>query len=270
MLQLQFIFEDNTCILRFLPLGSTDEQIDSVQENVCAQLAAALQPAPAFLRRTSNEVFRRTLQQRDLHFTNLCGRVLHCDRMRAVHPHMRMLFRSTTNDFGSFLHLSHLDGNLVTSYNRTTTLFRAGRDSQKVMDLLREVFDFENVSDVHLHMCVCAAHLGKPVRVAAGYNETLDSAFTKDSQLQVRLDYSNEEMSAVKVICIDALDPALLNGLLGDCEAARPRQVLVHVGSLGFINIFAVMQANTKLTIGLERRLMPLFEFLLAKIDRVT
>lgn len=269
MLQLQFTLDSGVRILRQLPTDTSAADLLNAETEMCAHLGAVLGRPPTVTDRTCNEVWRRALRRESLHFTNLCGRIQHAGQMRSVRPHMRMLFVHKQNNFGHFLQLSHLDANFVTSQGRTTTLFRAGRSSERVYALIEQVFDAASVSDVHLHMCVCAAHLGKPVRVTAGFHDLLDEQFLHDPLLQARLDYSNEEMSAVKVIAVEKIDTAFLDRMLPD-TAARPRQVLVHIGSLGFVNMFAVMQAETTLVAGMERHMMPLFEYLLQKIDRVT
>lgn len=269
MLQVQFTLDSGVRILRQLPANTTAAELKCVEGEVCAQLEAVLGASVVVTDRTSNEVWRRALRRKDLHFTNLCGRIQHAGQMQAVRPHMRMLFVNKRNNFGQFLQLSHMDANFVTSEARSTTLFRAGRNSAKVCALIEEVFDSARVNEVHLHMCVCAAHLGKPVRVTAGFHDLLDEQFVRDSHFTARLDYSNEEMSAVKVIAVDSIDANFLNDMLPGTRA-RPRQVLVHIGSMGFVNMFAVMQAETALVAGMETHLMPLFEYMLEKIDRVT
>lgn len=182
---------------------------------------------------------------------------------------MRVLFKPIINEFGQLLQISHIDANLVTSMNRTTTLFRGGRSFARIQDLLHEVLDFSQVYGVSLHMCVCAAQLQYPVRIAAGKNCLLDEVFLQDPSLSARIDYSNEEMSAVKVIHINHIEAGLLLALTTS-KIQSLRQLLIHVGNFGFVNMILVVEDDIPFAADLGACLMPLFQYFYEKIEAVT
>ncbi len=192
--------------------------------------------------------------------TNICGSVTHTPAMRAVYPGMRAVYQRVPNICGEFYGLHHLDCNLVTSGKQHSTLFRGGRCSQKITAVIDTAIDQTQVRTRHLHMIVCASHLGHPVRVGLPMGAFLDKVMTSDPRWSARVDYNVEDLAAVKSIRVEKLSDELLQQLLPP-PLRRVRLLLLHVGALGFVNIFLTLHKGVDFYVGIEHDLMPLFRF---------
>ena len=192
--------------------------------------------------------------------TNICGSVQHWPGTSGVNPGIASLFTPVTHIYGQFNGLHHIDCNIVTSGKHGKTLFRGGRDSERIAKVLDMVLLPRAVEACYVHMIVCSGNLGHAVRVSKPAGQFLDRLFETDRRWTAQANYDNEDLCAVKCLRITSLEDSFVRSILppGLCCC---RLLLLHIGARGFVNMFLTLCDNVAFYPGIERDFLPLFTF---------
>ena len=192
--------------------------------------------------------------------SNICGSFAHLSKLQSVNKNLWPLFSRCKHVFGEFYGLYHLDCNIITSGQHNTSLFRAGRNSVKIIDVIQTAMYADTISKILLHMLVCSAHLMHPVKICNRDGKFLDLVFLDNSNWEAFVDYSNEDLSSVKAIRIKNFSRDFLSSVIpAHCHSIKA--FLINISYTGFINLFLTINEETIFTPGIEKEFLPLFRY---------
>ena len=210
---------------------------------------------------------KSALPARALCITNICGRIRHSHSAQFYNPGVAPLVRKTHNAFGCFETLLSVHGNLQTAQNRVNTLFRAGRSSVHILQIIEHAFDPACVDLVNMHMLVANVRLAHPVNIGCPF---LDACLQHCADWTSTAVVMGEEQSYMKSFKLSALRPAWQEAKLGVGKADPKLAVLLNVSKSGCVNFFVTIGKATPLTPGVEHSYMPLLEALVCFVDKYT
>jgi len=137
--------------------------------------------------------------QRDVTFTNICGKVLHSASAHTIQPALLPLVVHIDNGFGRFFALYGPNCNLQTSSTNTVTIFLAPRSSCDVCVAIEHALTPESIIKVTVHMIVASARVLHPICLQCGY---MDAVFRGDPRWTAQAIVKAEEGAHMKSIWI--------------------------------------------------------------------
>jgi len=201
--------------------------------------------------------------RRDVTFTNICGKVLHCAAAHTIQPAVQPLVVHIDNGFGRFFALYGPNCNLQTSSTKTVTIFRAARRSRDVCVAIEHALTPESIIEVTVHMIVASARVSHPICLQCDY---VDAVFRDDPRWTARTVVKTEEGAHMKSIRIFEVSGAWVASLGRGLKV--PTNIMVNITKNGGVNIF--MSIDDAFCEDVELKYVPIYEAFVAIIERYT
>jgi len=201
--------------------------------------------------------------QREVTFTNICGKVLHCAAAHTIQPGVLPLVVHIDNGFGRFFALYGPNCNLQTSSTKTVTIFRAARRSRDVCVAIEHALTPESIIEVTVHMIVASARVSHPICLQCDY---MDAVFRDDPRWTAHTVVKTEEGAHMKSIRIFDVSAAWVGSLGHGLRV--PTNIMVNITKNGGVNVF--MSIDDAFCEDVELKYVPIYEAIVAVVERYT
>jgi len=201
--------------------------------------------------------------QRDVTFTNICGKVLHCWDQHTIQPAVLPLVVHIDNGFGRFFALYGPNCNLQTSSTKTVTIFRAARRSRDVCLAIEHALTPESIIAVTVHMIVASARVSHPICLQCDY---VDAVFRNDPRWTANTVVKTEEGAHMKSIRVWEVSEAWVASLGHGLRV--PSNIMINITKNGGVNVF--LSIDDAFCEDVELKYVPIYEAIVAIIERFT
>lgn len=223
----------------------------------------ALEIIDKHLERSTREVVKVNIQasvgssEQAPYISNVCGKIQHSSKniVREEIAHMQHL---TDNGFGTFKCFYSPLCNLTIVNSGILTLFRGARQSEDVETVIDHVLDRSTITEQTIHMIVASARL--PYSIST-QDYHLQRAILNDSRWSANIISSiSDNWQTVRSYRLESFNEQFLQSL--GIESTYCKEVLINITCKGSVNMFMSMHNNARFYVGVEKKVMFVFEFL--------
>lgn len=193
--------------------------------------------------------------------TNMCGKLTHTSTNNIYNDNILPYVKIKQNQFGNFKSVSTQNCNFHTGSSLTTSLFRAGNNTEKILHSIKHVFVKDFIVDTNVHNIVCSFRLGYPIS-------------SKNNMLLLRL----KTLKIANVLkCIDTDDRMYLHAfILSDFDKNwlqsidlqsyelglfRLENLRINICRTGVVNLFMSLPIGFKLQDYPDQLVLPFCNF---------
>lgn len=197
-------------------------------------------------------------------FTNIVGKIDHWDTCTILRNEVQSLALEICDGFGEFWCLFSPQCNLRVSKACTITLFRGGRSSNEILEIIENAIITDTIKSISVHMLVATARLGHPVaRDCYG----LVNAFAQMQMLKMYCTFDEDDITNYKGIILHSF---CTDWLAKFNLPAAPTQIRLNLARTGTVNMFVSLASPLNLTPNIEFEFMPFLNHLLDFISQNT
>jgi|TARA_B110000046_G_scaffold157128_1_gene168291 hypothetical protein len=220
-------------------------------------------PAPV-VSITVNTVDMKMPEYRPVYFSNICGVVSHRPSEHLVRAAVRPYLNHLNNAFGPSMELYSVACNLVIYQNKSSTLFRGGRDTVAIHNTLEHALDSTFIMAIRMHMFVASGSTGRAVCMQSPH---IPRQFQNDARWQAVYEPRPENSSCIQ-IKLSGFDAAWLHSTV-PAHVCGVKTLLLILCISGNVNMFLTPAKPVPFAIGVEREIQPLYEFFLDYIRQM-
>lgn len=221
-------------------------------------------PLETLVKITSVKAKAHQQPKTDAHFSNICGKILHRPDINLVREGIRPLLVPVKNGFGSFMALYSRHVNLIIYHNQCCTLFRGGRNTAHIKNVIDHTLNSDFIMDTSMHMFVVSAGMGNSIAMKCTF---IDSIFENDSRWTVSQDKAAECESS-KNFKMTAFDKQWLETVC-EHEVIPLKSVLITISIGGNVNFFISPQESVKFEVGIENYILPFCKFFMSLLQEL-
>jgi len=210
-----------------------------------------------------NTVLMKMPVYKAIYFSNLCGVVSHRPSEHLVRAAVRPYLSRQVNTFGPSMELYSAACNLVVYPNRTSTLFRGGRDTAAIHATIQHALEDSFIMQITMHMLVASGNIGHAVSMQSPH---VTERLCADPRWTARLESRLENNSCMQVK-LSGFDAAWMHSMIPR-EVCTVRSLLLIICISGNVNMFLTPDAPVAFAVGVEHTIRPFYEFFLEYLVR--
>jgi hypothetical protein len=211
-----------------------------------------------------NTVVMKIPEYRPVYFSNICGVVSHRPSEHLVRAAVRPYLTHQNNAFGPSMELYSVACNLVIYQNKSSTLFRGGRDTAAISATLQHALDSTFIMAIRMHMLVASGNTGRAVCMQSPHIPRL---FALDARWQAVYEPRPENSSCMQ-LKLHGFDAAWLHSVV-PAHVCGVKTLLLILCISGNVNMFLTPDRPVTFAIGVEGQIQPLYEFFLDYIRQM-
>lgn len=212
-----------------------------------------------------SEMFFRNVHEREVHFTNICGKIVHWYSPNVIKHSVMPLTFKINNNFGRFWGLYGPTCNLITSNNMSNTIFKAARSTSDVSTVISHALESDSIRHVVLHMIVASARICNPICLQS---MLIDKKFQNDSRWTANTVVKTEEGAHMKSISIVNINKEWI--VSHDKTLIIPPKILVNMTKHGGVNIFLSLPPDVTMENEVEKRYLFVYHSIIELIEKYT
>jgi hypothetical protein len=193
-----------------------------------------------------------------VYFSNICGVVSHRPSEHLVRAAVRPYLSKQMNTFGPSMELYSAACNLVVYQNKSSTLFRGGRDTAAIHTTIQHALDETYIMHITMHMLVASGNVGHAVSMQSPH---IARRLCADPRWTARLEARLENNSCVQVK-LSGFDVAWMHSMIPH-EVCTVRSLLLIICISGNVNMFLTPDSPVAFAVGVEHTIRPFYEFFL-------
>ena len=262
-----------TIAVSFASKNSFGRYADLSSNNVLNQLDAIAAVVDTVSSMDASEVRTVTINEhragftvaRNVTYTNICGKILHCGSRYCYRETVQPFVQTIQNGFGTFRGLFGMKCNLVLCGSDKCTLFRGAIASADIDSMIQHAMFPENIQEVCVHMLCATFRVGKPIM--ASKNDLLVQGLTQNPHWSGRMLMQTEEKAYMVSFKLDKFDQQWLANTM---QAPEVNSMLVNINLKGSVNLFLAVDSCTPFYVGVEDKFKPLLEHIRETIANTT
>ena len=207
------------------------------------------------VRVSEGEIYERGFFK-EPYYTNICGCIKHWEANEIYKKAVLPFVHRVKNGFGSFLCVSSVECNLLSSVTKTSTLFRGGRNSTKILKVFDHALKSESVKMISVHMLVCSGNVGEMLHTK---NIKLKRMLSEDSRWKVESMVTSEENSFSMNFKLENFDEDWIRCISKNVYVETPKRLLLTVSRVGSVNMFLTLN-SARFFENIEVAYLPVFK----------
>lgn len=193
-----------------------------------------------------------------MYFSNICGVVQHRPSEHLVRAGIRPYLTHFNNAFGPSMELYSADCNLVIYQNRSSTLFRGGRDTAAIQNIFMHALDESLVMRVSMHMLVASGNIGHGVCMHSAH---IIHALQTDKRWVARHEPRPDTSSCLQ-IRLHSFDESWMGHMIPP-HICAVKSLLMVICISGNVNMFLTPKQPVDFVVGVEHQIRVFYDFFL-------